>query len=146
MDMLEGKKLMSHDHEIHTASKILSNQKVIVYFFSASWVSASELLQTLISVYKENKKRNTGIEIVYVSADNDEKHFVKEFSSHGPWLAIPFKSETSVELRWKYDVTSLPQLIVVRKEDGLIITRKGKEELTDLGFNVLVTWTEYIQQ
>lgn len=120
--------------------------KIVVYFFTASWVKTSDLLEKLILVYEENRKRKTGIEVIYVSADNEEKFYMKEFASHSSWLAIPFKNDTSVELRWKYDITSLPQIIVVKKEDGLIITRKGKEELMKLGLNVLVTWTEYVQK
>lgn len=144
--MLEGKTLVTQGNELYPASKILINKKILVYFFTASWVPASDLLQKLILVYEENRKRKTGIEVIYVSADNEEKLFMKEFSTHGAWLAVPFKNDTSVELRWKYDVTSLPQLIVVKKEDGLIISRKGKEELMKLGLNVLVAWTEYIQK
>lgn len=144
--MLEGKCLINQKNQMHAASKILKNKKIIVYFFTASWVPTEHLLERLCAVYQENQKRNTGIEIIYVSADNEERSYSLEFSTHGPWLAIPFKNDASVELRWKYDVTSLPQLIVVKKEDGQIITRKGKEELLDIGLNVLVTWTEYIQK
>lgn len=146
MDMLTGKKLMKHDREIVPASDILKDKKIIIYFFTASWVKTTDLLEKLMKVYKENQERKTGMEVIYVSADNEEKPFLKEFASHGPWLAIPFKNETSVELRWKYNVTSLPQLIVVKKEDGHIITRKGTDELMKLELNVLVTWTEYVQK
>lgn len=144
--MLEGETLISKDIQSCAASKILKNIKIVVYFFTASWVNSPDLLERLIVIYEENRKRKTGIEIIYVSADTDEKQFLNGFTTHGPWLAIPFESNTSVELRWKYDVTSLPQLIVVKKDDGLVISRKGREELMKLGVNVLVTWTEYVQQ
>lgn len=146
MDMLEGKKLVNKKGQLYTASNILKNVGIVVYYFTASWADDNELLKKLIDVYEENRKRKTGIEIIYVSADTEEKSYLNEFATHGPWLAIPFKNDASVELRWKYDVTSLPQLTVVRKEDGLIISRKGKDELMKLGINVLVTWTEYIQR
>lgn len=142
--MLTGKSLIDQKNQKHSSSKILDDKKIVIYYFTASWVPAKELLERLLLVYEGNQKRKTGIEVIYVSADNEERSYLQEFSTHGPWLAIPFKDDTSLELRWKYDVTSLPQLIVVRKEDGLIITRKGKEELMELGLNVLVTWTEYV--
>lgn len=146
MDMLEGKSLTNQMNQTYSASIILKNKKIVVYYFTASWVPTKDLLEKLLVVYQENQKRKTGIEIIFVSADNEERSYSLEFATHGTWLAIPFKNDTSVELRWKYDVTSLPQLIVVRKDDGLIITRKGKEELMELGLNVLVTWTEYVQK
>lgn len=145
MDMLHGKKLISKNYQTQPSSKILKDKNIIIYFFTASWVETADLTEKLIFVYNENLKRKTGLEVIYVSADNEEKAYRQEFARHGSWLAVPFKDETSVELRWKYDVTSLPQLIVVKKTNGVIITRKGREELLKLGLNVLVTWTEYVQ-
>lgn len=144
--MLEGQILINKDIQSFTASRLLKNIKIVVYLFTASFVDCGDLLEKLIGIYHENQKRKSGIEVIFVSADNEEIEFYKEFTTHGPWLGIPFKNDVAVELRWKYDVTSLPQVIVVRKDDGLVITRKGREELLKLGINVLVTWTEYEQR
>lgn len=144
--MLVGKKLANQNLNLIPASQLLKNKKIVIYFFSASWVKAPDLLTKLKMIYDENIKRNTGMEIIFVSADTEEKSFLKEYACHGPWLAIPFKSDTAVELRWKYDITSLPQLIVVKVNSGIIISRKGREELMNLGLNVLVTWSEYLQE
>ncbi|XP_050300947.1 nucleoredoxin-like protein 2 [Anthonomus grandis grandis] len=88
---------------------------------------------------------DSGIEIIYVSSDTDEKAYKYDFTiKQGPWMAIPFKDPVATELRYKYDISSLPTIIVVNKE-GHIITRNGRSELEAIGINVIVTWTEYIQ-
>ncbi|XP_050503375.1 nucleoredoxin-like protein 2 [Diabrotica virgifera virgifera] len=96
-------------------------------------------------LYAENLKKNIGMEIIYVSADTTEEMYEQGIADQGPWCAIPFEDDISVELRYRYDVTSMPQLVVVKK-DGTIISAKGKRELESLGNNVLVTWTDYIQK
>ncbi|KAL1518326.1 hypothetical protein ABEB36_001965 [Hypothenemus hampei] len=146
MDMLEGKNVMSKDGSLHPIKNVLKKKRLLIYLFTASFVNRPEFMQKLKNVYQENLKRNTGMEIIYVTSDTEEKNFKHDFTiRQGPWLAIPFKDTVAIELRYKYEISSLPTLVVVNKE-GEIITRSGREELEKLGINVLVTWTEFIQQ
>ncbi|VEN48832.1 unnamed protein product [Callosobruchus maculatus] len=145
MDMLENEKLIMKDGHQILAVKYLKNAKIVIYFFSASWVeNTRDLVDKLKTLYDENLKRNTKMEIIYVSADTEETHFQKDLSKQGPWAAIPFKNNAADTLRWRYDITCLPQIVVVKK-DGSIISRKGKDELEKLGINVIVTWSDYVQ-
>ncbi|XP_018569108.1 nucleoredoxin-like protein 2 [Anoplophora glabripennis] len=145
MDMLQGKKLVTKDCQSHKATHYLKKAKIIIYYFSASWVDDVDLLQKLKAIYAENVKREIGMEVIYVSSDTEEKPFNKPFREHhGPWPAIaPKNIALAEELRHRYNITCLPQIIVVRKEDGFIITRKGREELQKTGMNVLVVWSDY---
>lgn len=183
MDMLYGKKLMAKDGTLHPVKNVLKNKRIFIYLFSASFVEKRDFMQKLKYLYQENIKRSkhfkenykvnenvsildSGMEIIYVSADTNENSYRHDFvTEQGPWLAIPFKDQVASELRfmlllqsysddnsfffltfrYKYDITSMPTLIVVNK-DGDIITRSGREELEEIGINVIVTWTEYIQQ
>ncbi|KAF7286071.1 nucleoredoxin-like protein 2 [Rhynchophorus ferrugineus] len=146
MDMLHGRKVISKDGSLHPIKNVLRNKRILIYFFSASYINRPELFQKLRTLYQENLKRGSGMEILYVSSDTDEKNFKYDFNiRQGPWLAVPFRDSLADELRFKYDISSLPTLIVVNKE-GDIITRSGRQELEKLGINVIVTWTEYIQQ
>ncbi|XP_060520971.1 nucleoredoxin-like protein 2 [Cylas formicarius] len=145
MDMLEGKMLLDKDGVCRPVKQILKNKKIIIYFFTASYVENSEIIEKLQEVYKENEKRDTGMVIIYVSSDGEEENFKYDFGRQGPWVAIPFKDATADELRYKYDISCLPALVVVN-QDGDIITRRGKEELEQLAVNVIVTWSEYVQQ
>lgn len=145
MDQLEGTSLVKQDGTEVLVSAHLKDIKVLVYLFSASMVNYVSLLDILKTVYEENIKRNTKLEFIYVSADQEENNFWNDFKTHGPWVAIPFKHTVGYELRWLYNITCLPQVIVVKKNDGLIISKIGKQELEKIGINVLITWTEYTQ-
>ncbi|KAG5898170.1 hypothetical protein JTB14_013214 [Gonioctena quinquepunctata] len=145
MDMLDGKEIITCDGQIQSAPEYLKTTKILIFFFSASWVPSYELIEKLKDLYEENRRRNTGMEIIYVSSDTERRSFNRDFNEQGPWCAIPFKSNTSHELRWKFDITSLPQLVVV-KSDGTMVSRKGKSEIERLGNNVIVAWTDYVQQ
>ncbi|CAH2004968.1 unnamed protein product [Acanthoscelides obtectus] len=116
MDMLENQKVVMKDKHILLASKYLKHAKIVIYFFSASWAeNTRDLVDKLKVLYEENRKRNTKMEIIYVSADSEEMHFQKDFSRQGPWAAIPFKNNTADILRWRYDITCLPQIVVCKK-------------------------------
>ncbi|KAJ8968359.1 hypothetical protein NQ317_006494 [Molorchus minor] len=143
MDMLEGKKVITRDCQSHPVARYFKTTKIIIYYFSASWANQPDLLERLKNLYQENLNRNTCMEVVYVSADTEEKSFSKHFKEHGPWVAIPFKNSILAdEIRYRYDITCMPQMVVVKK-DGYVISRRGKEELEKLDINVLVTWTDY---
>lgn len=145
MDMIQGKKLVTKDCQSHKATHYLKKVKIIIYYFSASWVDDIDLLNKLKTIYAENVKREIGMEVIYVSADTEEKQFSKPFREHhGPWPAIaPKHIALAEELRYRYNITCLPQIVVVRKEDGFIISRRGREELEKSGINVLVVWSDY---
>lgn len=145
MDVLQGKKLIMKNCQSYKAYYYLRKTKIIIYYFSASWVDDVGLLRKLKEIYAENVKRGIGMEVIYVSSDTDEKQFSKYFREHhGPWPSIPSKNvELAEELRYRYNITCLPQIVVIRKEDGFIITRRGKEELEKSGINVLVAWSDY---
>lgn len=145
MDMLQGKKLVTKDCQSHKAAHYLKKANIIIYYFSASWVADMDVLEKLKAIYVENENREMGMEVIYVSSDTEEKQFSKTFRErHGSWPAIaPQNVALAEELRYRYDITSLPRIIVVRKEDGFIISRRGREELEKSGINVLVTWTDY---
>ncbi|KAJ8963356.1 hypothetical protein NQ318_018828 [Aromia moschata] len=144
MDMLEGKKVVTANCQSFHVNRVLKTAKIIAYYFTASWVNHPDLLEKLKAVYEEGKRRHSGMEVIYVSADTEEKLFTKHFKEHGPWYSIPFGNTLAEVLRWRYNITCMPQIVVVRK-DGLIVTRRGTRELEELDIDVLVTWTDYIQ-
>lgn len=45
------------------------------------------------------------------------------------------------ELRLMYGVSTVPTIIVVKK-DGVIVTEQGQKEIETNGINVLVMWTK----
>ncbi|CAG9822922.1 unnamed protein product [Phaedon cochleariae] len=145
IETLVGKHILTKDGQVISVCRHFKAKKILIYFFSAAWAPAIDVIARLKSLYVENLNRNTRMEIIFVSSDTDESTFNQYFAEQGPWCAIPFRSAICDELRWMYGITCLPQIIVIRT-DGTVITRKGKDELESLGNNVIVCWAEYIQQ
>ena len=58
-----------------------------------------------------------------------------------PWLAVPFVDKArAAALRQKYRVTGIPQLVVVRSEDGCLVTVKGRKDIHELGVKTITDW------
>ncbi|XP_057656561.1 nucleoredoxin-like protein 2 [Diorhabda carinulata] len=126
-----------------TCGEYLQNIKIFILFFSASWVpNTTNLIVKLKELYVESLKRKANMEIIYVSADTTEEEYEADLMAQGPWSAIPFKSPICDTLRFSYDVSAMPMIVVI-KRDGTVISRKGRKELENIGLNVLVTWTEF---
>ncbi|CAG9865483.1 unnamed protein product [Phyllotreta striolata] len=146
MDVLYDKKLRLPDGKIISAQEHLQKTKVIVFFFSAGWVNnTEELIDKIKMIHDEIRKQRLKIEIIYVSADNEQSEYDGYMQKQGRWCALPFKEASNDELRWRHNITCLPQ-VVVCKLDGTVVTVKGKDELYKKGKNVLVTWTEWVQK
>lgn len=44
--------------------------------------------------FKESVNRNIGLEVIFVSSDEDEEKFWKYFTTeHGPWYAVPYNDD-----------------------------------------------------
>jgi nucleoredoxin len=93
----------------------------------------------LIDFYKEiNSDNNHLLEIVFVSADGDEKSF-QEYYSTMPWLAVPFKTEEIEELKDTYEIYGIPMLMVFNGE-GKLIDKQGRELVEQQGLAAFDTW------
>lgn len=68
--------------------------------------------------YAEVNIDSKQLEVIYVSLDKNEHDF-KEHYGTMPWLAIPFNDKARAQsLRQRYRVVGIPQLVVVKSEDG----------------------------
>jgi len=100
--------------------------KVVGLYFSAGWCQPSKEFQDKLKLFYERIKQSArGFEIVYIHNDKDEAGF-KEQLSEMPWIAVPFsESEKTNTIASKYDVTTIPSLLIFG-EDGSLITAAGK--------------------
>ena len=71
------------------------DEKVIGFFFSASWCEPSkEFLGSLKKSYEEIKEKSPSFEIVFVSSDDTQTQALQDFvNNHGNWLLWPFDSD-----------------------------------------------------
>lgn len=73
-----------------------------------------------------------GFEVVYVSVEDDDCSFNKEFS-YMPWLAIPHSDSVSrARLIGRFKVTAFPHLIFIN-ENGRVLTDDGVAVISRYG-------------
>ncbi|XP_044265824.1 nucleoredoxin-like protein 2 [Tribolium madens] len=144
MDLLQGKQLVNKIKKLIPAEDAMKNKTIIIFFFGAMWCKSADckvILQRLKELHKENLRRNMGIEVIYVSSDTSPDDFDAFYKTQGGWFAVPFQDDLAEQLRRIFGITTIPNIIVVKK-NGEIITKAGRQELVEKGLNVLVTWTD----
>ena len=134
------KEILRQNEIIKSDELRLHDNKIICLYFSASWCApCKKFTPLLIDFYNEiNSDNNHLLEIVFVSADVDEKSF-QEYYSTMPWLAVPFKTEEIEELKDSYEIYGIPMLIVFNGE-GNLIDKQGRELVEQQGLAAFDTW------
>lgn len=124
LEELLGDKLLRQGQEVETA-KALDGKKAVALYFSAHWCPPCRgFTPQLAQWYSENLNAK-GLEIVFVSSDQDSKSF-KNYSSEMPWLAVPFADRARKEaLSKRFKVQGIPSVVVL-DVDGKVITTDGR--------------------
>ncbi|KAF8016573.1 hypothetical protein BT93_H1942 [Corymbia citriodora subsp. variegata] len=106
--------------------------KNIGLYFSASWCGPCQrFTPTLAEVYNELSPRGD-LEIIFISADEDEESFTAYFSKM-PWLAIPFSdSDKRDSLDELFKVRGIPHLVILDCT-GTVLTDSGVEIIREHG-------------
>ena len=104
----------------------LENKRV-GFYFSAHWCPPCRMFTPkLVKFYEEHKDE---MEIVFISADRDQKQKDKYFKEDGmSWLTIELNGEDSNRLSGGLQVSGIPALFILNK-DAKIITAQGVQEI-----------------
>ncbi|EDO34941.1 predicted protein [Nematostella vectensis] len=131
MNIFAGRQLRKRSGVIAYPEEVLQN-KVVAIYFSASWCPPCQKFTPLLKdFYEEKIQSKEQFEIVFVSSDktdSDLDSYMKE--CHGDWLAVPFGSEITKELKTRYHITTIPKLVVVT-DDGEVVTMMGRRDVTE---------------
>jgi nucleoredoxin len=125
---LFGDTLLTQSGERPT-QEVLAGKTAIGIYFSAHWCPpcrgfTPKLAQSYLNAFKAK-----GMEIVFVSSDQDEGSF-KEYFGEQPWVAVPFKKrDVKDALSKKYKVNGIPSLVIVDTE-GETITKEGRDAIS----------------
>ncbi|KAJ8306620.1 hypothetical protein KUTeg_017165 [Tegillarca granosa] len=114
---------------------------VIAFFFGAGWCPACQQFTPLLKdLYRELDERQAPFQVIFISFDKRpedmEKYYMEE---QGDWLAVPFGDPLIDELKKLFNISAVPKLIIV-KDDGDIITTKGRKEVQDKGIICFRNW------
>jgi len=82
-----------------------------------------------------------GLEIVFISSDNDEGSF-NEYLAEMPWLALPFADrDRKNSLSSKFKVQGIPSFIIVDPATGATINDDGRSAVTNDPTGEKLPWT-----
>jgi len=87
--------------------------KIVGIYFSAHWCPPCRAFTPqLAAKYRELVGAGKNFDIVFVSSDKSEQE-MKDYFGQMPWKALPFSSSKKQELDAKYNVSSLPTLVLL---------------------------------
>ena len=99
--------------------------KTVMIYFSASWCPPCRAFTPiLIDFYKQHHVEKN-FEVILCSWDQNSWQYNQYFSKQ-PWLALPFESPVGVALRRKYNVTSIPSLVVLDNNTKEVLCKDGR--------------------
>src|SRR4051812_23397224 len=76
-----------------------------------------------------DKLKSQGVEIVFVSSDQDDSSF-RNYYSDMPWLALPFDArDTKEDLSSQFGIEGIPSLIVLDAKTGKVISKDGRRDV-----------------
>ncbi|MGH0190753.1 UNVERIFIED_CONTAM: hypothetical protein FKN15_050511 [Acipenser sinensis] len=145
VDVFSGRTLLNKDGDSVDPEEALRN-KVVGLYFSARWCPpCRDFTPILCDFYTELVEENdppAQFEIVFISSDKTAEDMVEYMHDlHGDWLALPWSDPYRHELKKKYNITAIPKLVIV-KENGEVITDKGRKQIRDQGLACFKNWLE----
>ncbi|CAJ1415186.1 unnamed protein product [Effrenium voratum] len=114
------------------ARQQLTAADVIAFYFSAHWCPPCRSFTPLLKKFYETLHAHgeRSLKIIFVSSDQSEHDMWKYvYDSHGDWLALKFSSELKDRLSRQFQVSGIPQLIVI---DGV-----GRQAVRDARAEVM---------
>lgn len=143
VEVFSGRTLINKDGDLVDPEEALRN-KVVGIYFSAGWCPpCRDFTPILCDFYTELVEENeppAQLEIVFVSSDKSGEDMVEYYHDmHGDWLALPWTDQYKHDLKTRYNITAVPKLVVV-KENGAVITEKGRKQIRDQGLACFQSW------
>ncbi|XP_075899814.1 nucleoredoxin-like protein 2 [Nelusetta ayraudi] len=145
VEVFTGRTLLNKDGDFVDPEEALKN-KVVGIYFSAGWCPPcrdfTPILCDFYTELVEESEPAAQFEIVFVSSDKTSDDMVEYYHDmHGDWLALPWTDEYKQELKQRYQITAVPKLVIV-KENGDVITDKGRKQIRDRGLACFRSWLD----
>nr|XP_055063701.1 nucleoredoxin-like protein 2 [Misgurnus anguillicaudatus] len=145
VDVFLGRTLVNKERDLVDPEEALRN-KVVGLYFSAGWCPPcrdfTPLLCDFYTELVEEREPPAQFEIVFISSDKSTEDMLEYYiDMHGDWLALPWSDPYKHELKKRYNITALPKLVIV-KENGQVITDKGRKQIRDQGLACFRNWVE----
>ena len=113
-----------HDNQGNKVDLAKLNGKAVGIYFSAQWSPPCRTFTPTLVDFRN--KYADQFEVVLVSSDRDDATMKKYIEEAGmPWLTVSREGEVAEQLDKKYEVHSIPTLVIL-KSDGSLLTREGR--------------------
>eukprot|EP00540_Astrosyne_radiata_P021032 CAMPEP_0116828924 /NCGR_PEP_ID=MMETSP0418-20121206/3913_1 /TAXON_ID=1158023 /ORGANISM="Astrosyne radiata, Strain 13vi08-1A" /LENGTH=321 /DNA_ID=CAMNT_0004457841 /DNA_START=152 /DNA_END=1114 /DNA_ORIENTATION=+ len=116
---LEDGNLLQGPNKAISLEDALGGKEFVLLYASAHWCSPCRQFTPMLTKWYQSLTRKN-VEVVFLSADHDERGFESYFQSM-PWLAVPFDDETRENLMGYIRVTGIPRLVVLDGRTGRIL-------------------------
>ncbi|XP_068625219.1 uncharacterized protein [Battus philenor] len=120
-------------------SWILDNADLLVLLFNSKGVDINGIVTKFCEIYENVKYVNLPIEVIYVPMDDTEADAIASYESQANWFTLKFDDPLVPVLKYMYEVTCIPHLIVVNL-DGTIVSSHAIFDLVEYGKNAVITW------
>ncbi len=130
--------------------------KLVALYFSGHWCPPCRRFTPLLKSFYEEVYTNgldmsvdlepdMGLEVVFVSSDHTAEEMMAYMrEAHGPWLRLDYRErEAQQALCARFEVRTIPALVVVTWPEGEVLSRNGRVEVAELEpAQCLQTWTD----
>jgi len=106
-----------------------STDNLLLYFANSHLKQCAEFLPLVVGAYGKLKARGVKFEVILVSSDREAKDFKTHYAQM-PWMALAYSDRVAAsELRDRFEVIGLPEIVIVDSKTGNVVTKEGGREL-----------------
>lgn len=137
MEGLLGSNVIKNNNVKKSTHDAMKEIDIVMVYFSASWCPPCRYFTHILTKFYEKCCKQKGVEIVFISSDQDTKSFTEYFAKM-PWLSLPFKGTELLKqnLSRKFEVQGIPHLVVLDAKTAHFVTYDAKTAVELVGDNV----------
>jgi thiol-disulfide isomerase/thioredoxin len=135
-----GDTILTKDGEVVDTEAALAGKGAVAFYFSAAWCPLCRAFTPQLASWYTKDLKTKGLEVVFVSADRDQKAF-DEYYGEQPWLAMPFECNEKKALSNKFKVQGIPVLLMFGP-GGQLITDEGRVTVSADPTGAKFPWAE----
>ena len=118
----------------------IARNSVLLLYFTASWCPASQRFNdVLFRAYQQINSARKTLEVIVISKERTEIDH-RKFTDRMPCILVPYDPDRVQDLFRRYQVKEVPQVLLIKKDDGSILTREGRLHIESDGPAVIERW------
>jgi thiol-disulfide isomerase/thioredoxin len=126
-----GRLLRSAKEKPIPLADALGGKEFVLLYASAHWCGPCRQFTPKLAKWYQSQGANKIAEIVFLSADHDEKGFQQYYTSM-PWLAVEYGDDAREQLMSSLNVSGVPRLVVLDGRTGRIVEDNAVGKQLDL--------------